>query len=53
MWVETFREVAQTESTLASVLLKDRIPLSRKGSRLSGTLIERASGALAVPPGET
>ncbi len=47
MWVETFREVAQTESTLASVLLKDRIPLSRKGSRLSGTLIERASGVLA------
>lgn len=47
MWLETFREVGRTESTLASVLLRDRIPLSRKGSRLSGSLVERASGVLA------
>lgn len=58
MWLETFKEVGQTESTLASVLLKDRIPLLRKGSRVSGTLVERASGMLAsrlpvrLKPGE-
>jgi len=47
MWLETFREVGQTESTLASKLLRDRIPLSRKGSRISGTLVERVSAVLA------
>ncbi|RUL84578.1 hypothetical protein [Tautonia sociabilis] len=57
-WLDTFREVDREQVTLASVLLKDRIPLSRKGSRLASSLVERASGVLAsrlpvrLKPGE-
>jgi hypothetical protein len=46
MWLETFRVLGQ-EETLASKLLGDRIPLVMKGSRLSSSLVERASGVLA------
>ena len=58
MWLDTFKEVGQMDSTLASVFLRDRIPLWRRGSRLSGALVERASSVLAsrlpvrLKPGE-
>jgi hypothetical protein len=48
MWVETFRTLSENDRSLAAVLLKDRIPLALNGSRLSASLLERASGLLAA-----
>src|SRR5262245_50087184 len=48
MWVETFRTLSENDRSLAAVLLKDRIPLALNGSRLTASLLERASGLLAA-----
>jgi hypothetical protein len=48
MWVETFRTLSENDRSLAAAFLRDRIALSVNGSRLSASLLERASGLLAA-----
>ncbi|MCI0623123.1 MAG: hypothetical protein L0387_15945 [Acidobacteria bacterium] len=47
MWQETFRVLGVDTTTLAGRILQDQIPLANEGSRLSGSLVERASAVLA------
>jgi hypothetical protein len=47
MWLDAFRALKH-EETFESILLRDRLPLVVDGQRLSPSLIERASGALAA-----
>jgi len=47
MWQETFRLLGEDTTMLAGRLLQDRIPLAHGDSRVSGSLVERASAVLA------
>lgn len=48
MWLETFKAIQQDRCTLVSMFLQGAIRLSHEGSRLSSTLVERASAVLAA-----
>jgi hypothetical protein len=48
-WVETFRNLAKKNHTLASIILRNGLPLVTKdGNRLTSTLVERTSSVMVT-----